>query len=634
MEEKKPIIYTIEDKCVGCNKCIYVCPVQDANYAYIKDGQNKIKVHGDKCIHCGSCISICDHDARDYMDDTESFFHDLKNNKELVVIAAPSIRVNFKDYKKLLGYLMSCGVKHVFDVSLGADITTWAYLKYIKESKYPQVIAQPCSSIVNYIQKYQPELISNLAPIHSPMMCMAVYLKKYMNITGDIAFLSPCIGKMDEIRDKNTNEYVKYNVTFNKLTKFIENNGIDIKSYEPHEFENIDCGLGCLYSRPGGLKENVEERVSDIWIRQIEGQNHVYSYLKEYGKRMSEGKQLPGLVDILNCPYGCNMGTGTLRNGNIDDMDFMFNSMKKEKLTAKDKKALFKKSDTLFNMFDKKLEYKDFIRSYQVIKNDNPVKEPTEEEYTRIFETLHKDSNDAKLVNCFACGYGSCRDMARAIYNKNNHPDNCINYNKKEVALEDEKNKELNALIDRINKMSKEEEANYESLKQNVEQIISSIQEVSQGNETTANNIDSISREVKEVSQEVVTLINSIKDAEDKLNLFYEAIDQVVSISNETNMLALNASIEAARAGELGRGFDIVAKGVKKLSQDSKSVAESSKSYQSVVLRDIEDILKFTYKLEDKTRRINEAIECISTVVEEITAKGEEISSTAEELVR
>ena len=68
-------IYLNEEKCVGCNKCITNCPVTGANIAYLVDGNNKIKVNTEKCIHCGKCIKVCDHNARDYKDDTERFFH-------------------------------------------------------------------------------------------------------------------------------------------------------------------------------------------------------------------------------------------------------------------------------------------------------------------------------------------------------------------------------------------------------------------------------------------------------------------------------------------------------------------------------------------------------------------------------
>ena len=177
MSTSNNIVFTNEENCAGCNKCIAECPTQFANIAYLKDGKNKIKVNPDKCINCGHCMEVCDHKARDYNDDTENFFMDLKKRIKISIVAAPALRHNFENYRKLFGYLKSLGVNVIYDVSFGAEITTWAYLKAIKEYNINSVIAQPCPSIVNYIERYIPNLISKLAPIHSPTLCTAIYLK-------------------------------------------------------------------------------------------------------------------------------------------------------------------------------------------------------------------------------------------------------------------------------------------------------------------------------------------------------------------------------------------------------------------------------------------------------------------------
>jgi iron only hydrogenase large subunit-like protein/nitrogen-specific signal transduction histidine kinase len=433
-------IYLNEEKCVGCNKCISNCPVTGANVAYLVDGNNKIKVNAEKCIHCGECIKVCDHNARDFIDDTERFFKDLCNGRKLSIIAAPSLIVNFKEYKKLLGYFKTLGVNLIYDVSFGADIAAWAYIRTIEKDKLDTIITQPCPSIVNYIQKYQPELIEKLVPVQSPMICTAIFMKEYANVNDDIAFLSPCIAKGDEINDRNTYGYVKYNITFRKLTEYLEANHIDISQYQECNFDDIGCSLGFLFSRPGGLKENIDIYIQDSWIRQISGTQNAYNYLESYSNNLKYKREAPLVVDILNCSHGCNLGTGTCNNcaspTNIDEIDYKFNKLKKVKESETFGKSSLKKINWLHDYFDENLKLKDFKRLYNKSIIINDITEPSETEYDEIFIKMNKLTSESRNINCSACGYGSCKTMAKCIFNGLNVLSNCIDYNKKEVINE------------------------------------------------------------------------------------------------------------------------------------------------------------------------------------------------------
>jgi len=93
--------------------------------------------------------------------------------------------------------------------------------------------------------------------------------------------------------------------------------------------------------------------------------------------------------------------------------------------------------------------------------------------------------------------------------------------------------------------------------------------------------------DLKNVSQQVEThfgeMGSTFSDLQRDMEKIKQCMSKIISIADQTNILAINASIEAARAGEQGKGFAVVATEVKKLADEIKGlVAEVDSSVKAV----------------------------------------------------
>lgn len=611
------LIYT-NDLCTGCNKCVRACPVLVSNIA-ANDGT--VRVNTDNCIACGACFDACPHDAREYTDDTQEFFRSLKAGKKISVILAPAFLANYpKEYKKVLGYLKKMGVNHIYSVSFGADITTWAYLKYITEHQFTGGISQPCPAVVTYIEKYVPELLPKLMPVHSPMMCMAIYIRKYLGITDDLAFISPCIAKKLEITDKNCGGYVKYNVTFKKLMQYI---GREYQSCQDAKDE-LEYGVGALYPMPGGLKENVEYFLGKKQvIRQVEGESEAYHYLNQYLERVKSKKELPFMVDILNCSKGCIYGTATEEERNTDDVLLTLSKLRE---STDNKKSEKKRLRQMMHAF-RNLNLDDFIRKYS--DKQVEIKEPDKRELDEIFNQMHKTDSHSRAINCGACGYSSCENMARAIYNGVNIKENCIHYVKDMVEREKQMLQEMH------DAEREEQRIHNQKLKDIMQQFIDlreSVTELTLSNEASAKEASDLAQHIQGMSGFCRDLSESLSTISNFIDMYKTTNNDISEIASQTNLLSLNASIEAARAGQHGKGFSVVAGEVRKLAESTKELIIGNNQQAEDVIPKITSSVDAIENLIADINKMSERVSTIASNTEEISAQSISVQDMADDL--
>lgn len=431
----KGLIYT-NDKCIGCNKCVRICSSFGASISHTRPNHNSIEINSERCINCGACIDVCQRGAREYLDDTNKFFNDLKNKEEISALVAPAFIAKYPNkYKSILGALRKLGIKKIIPVSLGADICTWAYLKLINEKGYTEKISTACPVVVSYIEHWMPSLIDKLMPVKSPLMCLATYLRNVLGYKEKFAFIGPCIAKKSEMEEFP--ELVEYNITFPKLIEYVDK----YNYHDEKSFDKFDYGLGSFYPAPGGLADNLKWFLGDDTpVRVISGKTYLYQYLSKLKDNIEDDELSYTLFDALNCQEGCLEVTAKSYSLDIEDKSILeineirANSKHTENNSPWNPNICFEDRLKNLNGQFKNLNLDDYLIKFIDRSDKCKVLLPNEAEANKIYLSMHKDTDESRHIDCSACGYESCEEMMIAIHNGFNTKHNCV-YSEKEESI-------------------------------------------------------------------------------------------------------------------------------------------------------------------------------------------------------
>ncbi len=414
------------NKCVACYACVRACPVKAVQ---VKEHNHKPHIVEDNCIACGNCLEACSYSAIELVSNIEEVENILHSTSKSAAICDPSIAGEFadvRDYRKFVSMIRKLGFDYVCEVSFGVDLVSRKFANLCNGYKGKSYISSHCPVSNLYIEKYQPSLVHNIAPIVPHAIASCANVKKLYGEDVKVVNITPCLGLKKDNNRYEKGAKIDAFLSFLELRELFDKYNIREEAVEFSEFDEPHGYKGSLYPISEGFVEacGLSCSPTNNHILSVEGKKDAVEVVKQFAKH---GNEFDTHFNIYFCK-GCLMAQGCSKGEKFLRHNLVLKYAAK-KIDTLDKE----KWENYLNKFE---NISDLVAFYK--NDDKTLCLPNEEKIEEAFAELGKQ-NSGRNIDCGACGYNSCKDLAMAIAQGIASADMCFSFTQKGSRISNDK---------------------------------------------------------------------------------------------------------------------------------------------------------------------------------------------------
>ncbi len=429
----------VEELCIGCSKCMNICPTHAIR---VRDG--KAKLMNNRCIDCGECFRVCPVSAIIIEQDD---FADIFNYKHRIALIPAVFTAQFPSKYSLTDIysaLHELGFTDVFEVEHGVHILREEVKKQINDpDSLKPLISTFCPAIVRLIQVQFPSLVHNLILLMPPLDISALYFKKSLADQGvkeediGIFYFTQCAAKIAAIKSPAEKEQspitgvINMDSAFNKVYQHLEqkiHNGGSLE--ETQDKLSPDAILW-------GLTTGETEHYSGRRIA-IDGVHNVIGFLEKLENEENAGFQF---IELRACDESCAGGVLALENRFLT-AERMRNRAKKAQNQAENAFSV--------RINDYRRELAELIKIGDIKPRSMMKLDEDMSEAMRKMKLIRQIIQMLPMVDCGACGSPGCYALAEDIVQGRGMMENCIFVQRRYELKGMLKNKDAIELMKRI----------------------------------------------------------------------------------------------------------------------------------------------------------------------------------------